>query len=158
MHCPSCQSNNRQGVKFCEECGAKMEMACPVCNAKIPLGKKFCGECGSKTSHANEMPPRELSYDEKLAKIKKYLPNGLIDKILSEKKNIEGERKQVSVVFCNMEGFTQLVEKYRAKIYDQSFEIKFETQFARLILFSRPTAYRIRDGSRYRDRSVRKSE
>ncbi|NIO19513.1 MAG: zinc-ribbon domain-containing protein, partial [Candidatus Aenigmarchaeota archaeon] len=38
MKCPKCQFDNREGVKFCEECGAKMELECPNCGAKIPLG------------------------------------------------------------------------------------------------------------------------
>jgi DNA-directed RNA polymerase subunit RPC12/RpoP len=46
MQCPKCQTENREGVKFCEQCGAKMELECPHCGAKIPLGSKFCGECG----------------------------------------------------------------------------------------------------------------
>ena len=43
--------------------------------------------------------------------IKKYLPEGLTDKILSQRNKIEGERKQVTVMFCDMAGFTSLVEK-----------------------------------------------
>ncbi|NIO03974.1 MAG: zinc-ribbon domain-containing protein, partial [Proteobacteria bacterium] len=46
MKCPECQFENRKGVKFCEECGAKMELECPNCGTKIPLGTKFCGACG----------------------------------------------------------------------------------------------------------------
>ena len=41
MKCPKCQSDNREGVKFCEECGAKFETDCPECKAKIPIGKNF---------------------------------------------------------------------------------------------------------------------
>jgi len=46
MKCPECQFDNRQNVKFCEECGAKFELECPTCKAKIPLDRKFCGEWG----------------------------------------------------------------------------------------------------------------
>ncbi|UCF91614.1 MAG: zinc-ribbon domain-containing protein [Desulfobacterales bacterium] len=48
MICPKCQFENREGVKFCEECGANFEQGCPNCRAQIPLGRKFCGECGFK--------------------------------------------------------------------------------------------------------------
>jgi hypothetical protein len=44
MKCPDCRFDNRGGVKFCEECGAELELKCPNCKAKIPLGRKFCGE------------------------------------------------------------------------------------------------------------------
>jgi len=41
MKCPKCESDNREGVKFCEECGAKLELQCPACKAKIPLWLQF---------------------------------------------------------------------------------------------------------------------
>ena len=49
---------------------------------------------------------KELSFDEKLAKIQRYLPKDLTQKILAQRDKIEGERKQVTVMFCDMEGFT----------------------------------------------------
>ena len=35
MKCPKCQFDNREGAKFCKECGAKFELACPECGAKF---------------------------------------------------------------------------------------------------------------------------
>ncbi|NQU15874.1 MAG: hypothetical protein HQ561_17095, partial [Desulfobacteraceae bacterium] len=54
--------------------------------------------------------PKDLSFDEKIDKIQRYLPKGLTEKILGQRDKIEGERKQVTVMFCDMEGFTPLVE------------------------------------------------
>jgi class 3 adenylate cyclase len=60
-------------------------------------------------------------------KIQRYLPKGLTEKILAQKDKIEGERKQVTVMFCDMEGFTPLVEKLGPEeaygIMDQVYEI-----------------------------------
>ena len=56
MKCLKCGSDNRKGVKFCEECGAKLESECPACKAKLPLGKKFCGECGHALIEPQEIP------------------------------------------------------------------------------------------------------
>ena len=127
MKCPECQSENRETVKFCEDCGAKMEMDCPNCSAKIPLGKKFCGQCGNNLSALSEATPKELSFDEKLDKIQRYLPKGITEKVLSQKDKIEGERKQVTVMFCDMVGFTPLVDKLGPEdaysIMDQVYEI-----------------------------------
>jgi class 3 adenylate cyclase len=127
MKCPKCQFDNREAVKFCEKCGAKMEFVCPNCGAKIPLDREFCGECGSKLSHPLEPPPKELSFDEKIEKIQRYLPKGLTEKILSQRDKIEGERKQVTVMFCDMEGFSPLVERLGSEeaysIMDQIYEI-----------------------------------
>ena len=127
MKCPKCQADNREGVSFCEECGAKLELVCPNCGANIPLASKFCGGCGYDLTAPTEQPPKYLSFDEKLEKIQRYLPGGLTEKILAQRGKIEGERKQVTVMFCDVQGFTPLSEKLgREKIYsimDEVFEI-----------------------------------
>jgi len=127
MQCPKCQFENPEGIKFCGECGTKLERLCPSCNSSSPPNFKFCGECGHKLDVSNETSPKELSFDEKLAKIQKYLPKGLTKKILSQRDRIEGERKQVTVMFCDMVGFTQLSEKLGPEdaytIMDQVYEI-----------------------------------
>jgi len=127
MKCPKCQSENRDEIKFCEQCGAKMELECPNCKAKIPLDKKFCGEYGHTLGIPAKPTPKELTFDEKIQKIQKYLPGGLTEKILSQRGKIEGERKQVTVLFADMENFTPLVEKLGPEeayaIMDQVYEI-----------------------------------
>src|SRR6187399_695591 len=48
--CPSCGKLNAAGVKFCSDCGSKMETAkvpCVKCGAQLREGAKFCSECGS---------------------------------------------------------------------------------------------------------------
>jgi class 3 adenylate cyclase/tetratricopeptide (TPR) repeat protein len=127
MKCPKCQFDNREGIKFCEECGAKMELKCPKCGAEILLGRKFCGECGHDLTLPSKPISKELSFDEKLAKIQRYLPKDLTQKILAQRDKIEGERKQVTVMFCDMEGFTSLTEKLGSEemysMMDEVYEI-----------------------------------
>ncbi|MGD9076575.1 MAG: adenylate/guanylate cyclase domain-containing protein [Desulfobacteraceae bacterium] len=127
MDCPKCQTANPEGKKFCRECGAKLALACPQCAAEILPGDKFCGECGHKLALRPGPLPKEISFDEKLEKIQRYLPKGLTEKILSERDKIEGERKQVTVMFCDMEGFTALVEKLGSEtaygIMDEVYEV-----------------------------------
>ena len=69
MKCPKCQTENPENLKFCGECGAKLEKVCPHCNSSNPPQFKFCGECGRNLSIPSEAKPKELSFDEKLAKI-----------------------------------------------------------------------------------------
>jgi class 3 adenylate cyclase/tetratricopeptide (TPR) repeat protein len=127
MKCPECQFDNREGAKFCKECGSKLELACPKCGSVASPGSKFCDECGHNLALPHEAHPKELSFDDKLEKIQRYLPKGLTEKILSQRDKIEGERKQVTVMFCDMEGFTSLSgslgpeEAY--SIMDQVYEI-----------------------------------
>jgi class 3 adenylate cyclase len=110
MECPKCHIDNPEGANFCVECGDKLERVCPNCGSGNALSYKFCNKCGHDLRKPEEAPPKELSFDEKLTKIQKYLPKGLTEKILSQRDRIEGERKQVTVMFCDMEGFTPLSE------------------------------------------------
>jgi class 3 adenylate cyclase/tetratricopeptide (TPR) repeat protein len=88
---------------------------------------EFCNKCGHDLRKPSEAPPKDLTFDEKLTKIQKYLPKGLTEKILSQKDRIEGERKRVTVMFADMEGFTSLSERLGPEeaytIMDQVYEI-----------------------------------
>lgn len=102
-------------------------MKCPKCQLENPEGAKFCNECGHYLIPILKATPQVLSFDEKLEKIQRYLPKGLTEKILTQRDKIEGERKQVTVMFCDMEGFTPLVERLGPEeaysIMDQVYEI-----------------------------------
>ena len=127
MLCSKCGIENRIGAKFCNECGNKLEIAYSNCGNFNSPASKFCDECGHPLGAPPETPPKELSFDEKIEKIQRYLPQGLTEKILSQRDRIEGERKQVTVMFCDMEGFTALSEKLGPEeaysIMDQVYEI-----------------------------------
>ena len=81
----------------------------------------------AKISAFLESYPKDRSFDEKLEKIQRYLPKGLTEKILSQKDRIEGERKQVTVMFSDMEGFTALSEQIGPEeaysLMDQVYEV-----------------------------------
>ncbi len=127
MKCPECQFDNREGAMFCIECGAKLEIDCSKCSHLNPPASKFCEACGSKLNLIPEKAPQELSFEEKITKIQKYLPKGVTEKILAQKDRIEGERKQVTVMFADMEGFTSLSERLGPEeaytTMDQVYEI-----------------------------------
>jgi class 3 adenylate cyclase/tetratricopeptide (TPR) repeat protein len=127
MKCPACQFDNEADAKFCNKCGSKLEIVCPECGKSNRLGSQFCKECGHNLILPSEPAPEELSFDEKLDKIQRYLPKGLTEKILAQRDRIEGERKQVTVMFCDMEGFTALTEKLGPEeaygIMDQIYEL-----------------------------------
>ncbi len=105
MQCPKCHFENREGVKFCEECGANFDLSCPNCSAKIPLGRKFCGECGFKLTEPLQAPA--INYSEPQS----YTPKFLADKILKTRSSIEGERKLVTVLFADVANYTAMSDK-----------------------------------------------
>ena len=127
MKCSQCAFDNKSGKKFCVECGTKLALKCPECDSEIEETEKFCGECGHNLTTPHEPTVKELSFDEKIDKIQRYLPKGLTDKILSQKSKIEGERKQVTVMFCDLKGFTSLSEELGPEeaydIVDQIYEL-----------------------------------
>ncbi len=102
-------------------------MKCPKCQHENPNDAKFCNECAYGLGQPKESSTKELSFDEKIERIQKYLPGGLTERIISQRGKIEGERKQVTVMFVDMEGFTSLVEKLGSEeaysIMDQVYEI-----------------------------------
>jgi class 3 adenylate cyclase len=128
MKCPKCQHENPDDSKFCNECANKLELICPVCGKENPPGSKFCNECAHKLTLLSEPVPEVLSVDEKIEKIQRYLPKGLTEKILAQKDRIEGERKHVTVMFCDMQGFTaalseRLGPEEAYTIMDEVYEI-----------------------------------
>ena len=99
MNCAKCGHGNPAGTKFCGECGTRLVSGCAACGAENPPGNKFCGACGAQLgagAAAREapapMPPRHLA-----------------ERILQSRQALEGERKQVTVLFADMKGSMELL-------------------------------------------------
>ncbi|MBU2646392.1 zinc ribbon domain-containing protein, partial [bacterium] len=103
MICSECQAEVPKTARFCNACGHQLEAVCGNCQTLNPPGSKFCIECGTDLSRANT--PDLSSLDEKIDKIQRYLPAGLTQKILAQRDRIEGERKIVTVLFCDLVGY-----------------------------------------------------
>ena len=99
MQCPRCQVANDAGARFCEDCGARLEAACPSCGTPVTPGKKFCRSCGAALTPE---PSRFTSPES-------YTPKHLAEKILTSKAALEGERKQVTVLFADLKGSMELL-------------------------------------------------
>ena len=98
MKCPRCQRENREGRRFCAECGASLALACPSCGFSNEPGENFCGGCGARLgAPAAPAAPRFSSPEA-------YTPQHLAEKILTSKSALEGERKQVTVLFADRRG------------------------------------------------------
>src|SRR3989440_477894 len=110
MTCPACGRDNPVGQKFCGECGARLANICGGCGTTNPPGQKFCGECGRSlgtlptpaSAARGEATPRFASPDA-------YTPRHLAERILTSKAALEGERKQVTVLFADMKGSMELL-------------------------------------------------
>lgn len=105
MQCPQCQADNRERRRFCAECGASLAFLCPSCGFPNQPGEKFCGGCGLPLTLGPQTPESRFSSPQS------YTPRHLAKKILTSRTAIEGERKQVTVLFCDIVNSTALAER-----------------------------------------------
>jgi len=136
MNCPNCQAENPVEAKFCMNCGNPLELICSQCGKKNPPEAKFCINCGnsfSKIAAPVEDP------------IQKHIPKAYAEKLEIARKSqtMIGERRVVTILFCDVKGSTSIAEKMDpeewAEIINQAFEFliapiyKFEGTLARLM-------------------------
>lgn len=95
--CPSCGTATVPGAKFCPSCGSALAAACPACGHLNRAGDRFCAECGGALT-AGGAPAT-------------YTPEPLAEKIRSGRTELEGERKQITVLFADVVGFTSMSER-----------------------------------------------
>ena len=101
MKCPGCGNENAVEARFCEQCAAPLPRTCDNCGSRVSLTAKFCPECGH--------PLRPVADDSRFASPKSYTPQHLADKILTSRAALEGERKQVTVLFADIKGSMELL-------------------------------------------------
>jgi len=104
MICPRCQHQNRAVAKFCEECASALAPVCANCGTKISPTAKFCSHCGHSTG---QNVPQFLS--ARSMALSPHTPRHLAEKILTSRTEVEGERKQVSVLFADITGSFELI-------------------------------------------------
>src|SRR2546422_700940 len=107
MICPRCQYENSLNSAFCDACGARLETACPNCGERNRRGAKFCRNCGQEISQTFANTPTPIAVGRSADT---YVPKHLAEKILATRHMLEGERKQVTVLFADIRGSTQLIE------------------------------------------------
>jgi class 3 adenylate cyclase/tetratricopeptide (TPR) repeat protein len=124
MICPACRHENPEVSKFCLGCGAGLALRCRHCEAELPAGSRFCNQCGGTQAEdseaaADDSGPERSPHD--------YTPKHIADKILSQKSAMEGERKQVSVLFADVKSSLDLQQDLDPEewhgIMDRFFQI-----------------------------------
>jgi class 3 adenylate cyclase/predicted ATPase len=101
MKCPRCQQDNPPQAKYCLECATPLAVRCASCGTELPGGAKFCFQCAAPVSVPGS-PARFASPEA-------YTPKHLVEKILTSKSALEGERKQVTVLFADLKGSMELL-------------------------------------------------
>jgi len=120
MICPTCGTGVAPGAKLCEQCGTQLLARCSRCRAWVAPAAKFCSQCGQ--------PVRRLeATSASTAAPRSYTPEHLAEKILTSRSALEGERKQVTVLFADLKGSMELSEELDPEewhgILDRFFQI-----------------------------------
>ena len=105
MTCPRCHAENREGARFCRECGGTFEAVCAGCGAPVEAEDKFCDRCGASLAGTQAQPAAAPRF----ASPERYTPKHLAERILTSKSALEGERKQVTVLFADLKGSMELL-------------------------------------------------
>lgn len=118
MECPKCSFQNPEKMKFCGECGFKLEKLCPKCNFNSPPSYKFCGECGYNLNNSfnenlsvnSDVLEKPVSHDEP-EQVHIELASTIDKKEPFVSQKDIGARKYVTVLFSDMSGYTSMSEK-----------------------------------------------
>src|SRR5215469_4397102 len=102
MRCAKCGNDNREGRRFCAECGAALALKCARCGASNEPGEKFCGDCGTPLAAAGGAsiaPPVRAAGPAAISLAAETLDA-----------TPEGERKTVTALFADIKGSMELME------------------------------------------------
>jgi class 3 adenylate cyclase/tetratricopeptide (TPR) repeat protein len=124
MDCKSCGYENLAGARFCGECGGPLAsaVACPGCGAENPSAHKFCSACGCALNapqsvtgagaekHALDGPSLAGAAPGR-SNPRDHTPEHLAEKIREVGGDLDGERKQVTVLFADVTGSMDLAER-----------------------------------------------
>ncbi len=110
MQCPQCQHENRAQAKFCESCGTRLVGQCAACGTELGPAARFCSECGTPVVEPSPAaPPPASQPTSRFASPQAYTPQHLVERIISSRDAVEGERKQVTVLFADLKGSMELL-------------------------------------------------
>src|SRR2546430_10204751 len=101
MTCPRCQQENPAQAHFCMKCGTGLTLTCAKCNTELSTGAAFCFACGQ--------PVAAAPGGQRFTSPDAYTPRHLAEKILTSRSALEGERKQVTVLFADLKGSMELL-------------------------------------------------
>ena len=106
MKCANCNTLNDADARFCKNCGQPLDQICLNCGTHNDSEANFCKSCGTRLG--------DLAYSttgSPLQELKKSAPESLQDKMRAASREIEGQRKPVTILFSDIVGSTSLAEK-----------------------------------------------
>src|SRR5262245_30000868 len=109
MQCTSCRLENAEGAKFCSACGAPFILLCPSCGQQMPPTAKFCSECGTPLVAKGQCPAAIRRKAQGTSRTRKAPRRAAAPPVTSSRPTLpEAERRQLTVLFCDLVGSTAL--------------------------------------------------
>lgn len=116
MNCSQCRQENPGHARFCLACGARLPLQCSRCGVQLPSSAGFCPDCGepvagrpaAATPAAEPLIPASAA-QARFAVPDTYTPRHLAEKILTSRAALQGERKQITVLFADVKGSMELL-------------------------------------------------
>ncbi|MDO8474855.1 MAG: adenylate/guanylate cyclase domain-containing protein [Candidatus Rokubacteria bacterium] len=104
MKCSRCQHENASEARYCNACGVRLDLTCPSCGHGNAPSSLFCNQCGHALNGSGS-----AASAQRFVSPESYSPKHLAEKILTSKAALEGERKQVTVLFADLKGSMELL-------------------------------------------------
>ena len=142
MKCPKCNHENREGDKFCRECGTKLPSACPNCGNAVDPEDRFCARCGVRLEESAGVTMPRLEDMQK--QLQDRIPQSLADRLFAGAKQMQGEYRLVTAMFADVSGSSLMarnmpLEQYVETMNDcfkmmvDTISIKYEGSINRFI-------------------------
>jgi class 3 adenylate cyclase/tetratricopeptide (TPR) repeat protein len=133
MKCSNCQTPNLDGARFCINCGNPLPIQCPNCGHSNPALAKFCSNCGHKLDQAIEDQPAPRDSGQEHTPplstqsiLKQLIPNELMRRIEQTGNSLVGERRVVTMLFCDVKDSTAAASRLDpeewAEVINHAFE------------------------------------
>jgi class 3 adenylate cyclase/pimeloyl-ACP methyl ester carboxylesterase len=103
MICPACGKSNASDARFCSGCGVRLGSVCLHCSRLNEPDSRFCSGCG------RPLEPASVARQSESIQPRSYTPVHLAERILTSRAALEGERKQVTVLFADLKGSLELL-------------------------------------------------
>ena len=106
MRCEKCGTANPEDNRFCDACGASLDLACPACAHRNRAAARFCGGCGRALAAQGAPAPQAAA---PAASAPSLQP-------------LDGERKQVTVLFADIRGSMEMIDNIDPESALQRFD------------------------------------
>ncbi len=152
MNCPWCDASNREGAAFCRNCGRLLLSGCPRCGASAAADANFCDACGAplgprawtggapapalampRAAAARQAPAPtpdsgERAPDSLDVRLESFIPRQLLAKLKDARRSgaMAGERRIVTMLFCDLKGSTALAEGFDPEAWTEIINGAFE--------------------------------